>query len=107
MLYGIAKSYKVESVASGYHIFEKIWSAAVGATPFCQQESVTTHESYAAAMIKDDVVNGHVLRNISAFLIKGGVITVLTEVRQYSSDLPQGDKVLCYFKEISINMLYL
>ena len=46
-------------------------------------------------MIKDNVLVGHVPRNISvacsAFLRRGGIITcTITGARQYSSDLPQG-----------------
>ena len=54
-------------------------------------------------MIKDDVVVGHVPRNISvecsAFLRRGGIITcTITGARQYSSDLPQGGlKIPCRF----------
>ena len=59
---------------------------------------------YAVAMIKDDVVVGYVLRNISvacsAFMRRGGVITcTVTGVRHYSNDLPQGGlEVPCRLK---------
>ena len=87
--------HEVESIVRGYHIYKDIWSAAVGSTLSCWQERFNPHDSYAVAVIKDDVAVGHVPRNISvacsAFLRRGGVITcTITGVRQYSSDLLQG-----------------
>jgi len=100
----MAESFEVESVVRGYHIYKDIWSAAVGTTLPCRQESFNPHDSYTVALIKDDVVVGHVPRNISvacsAFLRRGGVITcTVTGVRQYSNDLPQeGLEVPCHLK---------
>jgi len=101
---GMVESFEVESVVRGYHIYKDIWSAAVGTTLPCRQESFNPHDSYAVALIKDDLVVGHVPRNISvicsAFLRRGGIITgTVTEVRQYSNDLPQGGlEVPCHLK---------
>ena len=61
----MVESYEVESVVRGYHIYKDIWSAAVGTTPPCRQESFSPHDSYTVAIIKDDVVVGQVPRNIS------------------------------------------
>ena len=104
----MVESYEVESVVWGYHIYKDIWSAAVGTTLPCRQESFNPHDSYAVAMIKDDVVVGsvvgHMPRNTSvacsAFLRRGGVITcTVTGVRHYSNDLPQGGlEVPCCLK---------
>ena len=100
----MAESYEVESVVRGYHIYKEIWSAAVGTTLPCQQESFNPYDSYAVAIIKDDLVVGHMLRNISvtcsAFLRRGDAITcTVTGARQYSNDLPQGGlKVPCRLK---------
>ena len=85
----------MESVVRRYHIYKDVWPAAVGTTLPCQVEKFNSHDSYAVAMIKDDVVVGHVPRNISvacsAFLRRGEIITcTITGARQYSSDLPQG-----------------
>ena len=70
--------FEVESVVQGYHIYKDVWSAAVGTTLSCQVERFNPHDSYAVAMIKDDVVVGHVPKNIlvafSAFLRRGGII---------------------------------
>jgi len=85
----------------GYHIYKDTWSAAVGTTLPCRQESFNPHDSSAVALIKDDVAVSHMPRNISvacsAFLRRGGVITCT--VTQYSNDLPQGGlEVPCCLK---------
>ena len=49
------ETYEVESVVRGYHIYKDIWSAAVGSTLSCRHERFNPHDSYAAAVIKDDV----------------------------------------------------
>ena len=59
------ETHEVESAVRGYHIYKDIWSAAVGSTLSCRQERFNPHDSYAVAVIKDDVVVGHVPRNIS------------------------------------------
>ena len=56
----MAEPLEVESVVRGYHVYKDVWSAAVGTTVPCQVESFKPHDSYAVAMIKDDVVVGHV-----------------------------------------------
>ena len=60
----MVESYEVETVVRGYHIYQEIWSAAVGTILSCRQERFNAHDSYTVAMIKDDVVVGHVPRNI-------------------------------------------
>ena len=72
------ETHEAESIVRGYHIYKDIWSAAVGSNP---------HDSYAVAMIKDDVA----AKKYFSGMFRGGVMTcTITGVRQYSSDLPQG-----------------
>ena len=60
----------------------QLWFTAVGTILPCQQEGFNPHDSYAVAIIKDDVVVGHVPRNMymlvahSTFLRRGGVSSV-------------------------------
>ena len=61
----MAESFEVEFVVRRYHIYRDFWFAVVGTTLLCQVERFNLHDSYAVAMIKDDVVDGHVPRNIS------------------------------------------
>ena len=54
----------------------------------------------SVAVIKDDIVIGHLPRNISRvcslFLCRGVVLCTVTGSRWYSADLPQGGlEILC------------
>ena len=61
----------------------------------CQRERGNFRDHYAVAVIKDDVVVGHLPRKISRvsslFIRRGGTIRCrVLGRRRYSSDLPQG-----------------
>lgn len=58
----MVESYEVESIARGYHVYKEIWSAAVGSTLPCLQIRFNTHDSFAVAMVKNDVVVGYMPR---------------------------------------------
>ena len=68
----------------------------------CKIEHGNVHDIYAVAVIQEDIVVGHLPRNISTpchlFLCKGGVTScVINGSRQYSADLIQGGlQVLCH-----------
>ena len=79
----------------GYRVYQSIWDAAVGESIICRREPLNPQDRYAVAVIKDDVVVGHLptklSRICSLFLQRGGSITcVITGSRRYSADLTQG-----------------
>ena len=62
----------------------------------CEKEEGNSHDLYAVAVKELDSIVGHVPRTISTlyhlFLSRGGSITcIVTGIRKYSDDLPQGD----------------
>jgi len=73
-----------------------MWTAGIGEFLVCEREPMNSSDRYAVAVLKDDVVVGHLPRHLSRilslFLFRNGTIDcVVTGVRRYSSDLPQGD----------------
>jgi len=79
----------------GYHVYCAIWNAVIGETLDCKREPLNEHDRYAVAVIKDDVVVGHLPRTISRpcslFLNRGGqIICTVTGSKRYSADIPQG-----------------
>ena len=72
----------------------KIWKAAVGEELVCVREPHNSHDRYAVAVKREDVLIGHLPRKLSRlcslFLRRGGAIfCVVTGGRKYSVDLPQ------------------
>ena len=85
-----------DSCVRGYHVYKDIWNHAIGDTLTAKPEFGNVHDPYAVAVVTpDDVVVGHLPRNISTlchlFLRKCGHILVqVTGRRRHSTDLPQG-----------------
>ena len=80
------------SVILGYHVYKDIFTPAIGKILQSRREPDNSYDSFAVAIIEDDINVGHVLWNISVvcnlFLRKGGTIScVVTGRRQYSRDL--------------------
>ena len=79
----------------GYHVYKEIWEAAVGEELVCAREPHNSHDRYAVAVKREDVLIWHLPRKLSRlcslFLRWGGAIFyVVTGGRKYSVDLPQG-----------------
>ena len=88
-------SYEHDSCIRGYHIYQNIWNAEVDEHFICEREPLNPSDRYAVAVLKDDVVVGHLPRHLSRilslFLLKDSTIDcVVIGGRRYSSDLPQG-----------------
>lgn len=84
-----------DSCVRGYHIYHSIWDAAIGEHLECRREPLNHRDRYAVAVLKDDVIIGHIPRTIlricSLFLLRNGTIScIVTGPRRYSGDLPQG-----------------
>ena len=89
------ESLQKESCIRGYHIYQQLWTAAVGEDLTCQRERGNTADAYAVSVIKDGTIVGHLPRRISCactlFMRRGGTIGCqVTGTRKYSSDLHQG-----------------
>ena len=68
----------VESCVRGFHIYQDVWTPAVGEVLGCRRETTNTEDRYAVAVYKSEEVVGHVPRKISclsaAFIRRGGAI---------------------------------
>jgi len=88
-------SLEIESSVCGYHYYQDIWVPVIGEELECEQESGNLHDRYAVAVLKAEVIVGHVPRKISTlcfiFIRNGGSISsTITGSRRYSYDLAQG-----------------
>lgn len=92
----MAETSTFDSCVRGYHVYKEIWNYAIGDTLTAKPEFGNVHDPYAVAVVtSDDVVVGHLPRNISTLchllLRKSGHILVqVTGRRKRSTDLPQG-----------------
>ena len=87
-------TYEFDSMVCGYHQYQSIWSTVVGEELPCRIELSNSHDLFAVAICKSDIVVGHVLKRIlsicSSFLRRGGTITCkVLGPRRYSADLQQ------------------
>ena len=90
----------VDSKVHGYHVYKEIWpNPIIGEELPCEREIGNTHDPSAVAVKKlitgERKIVGHVPRRISplssSFIRGGGNIKcVVTGMKRYSSDLPQG-----------------
>ena len=98
--------YVIDSCIRGHHIYKEVWSPFVNEKLTCAIEEGNNHDPYAVAVMKGELIVGHVPRKISAtcslFLRRNRLITArVTDSRQYSRDLPQGGlEVPCVLKFI-------
>ena len=88
-------SLSYNSCVRGYHIYKEIWTPTINEELLCRLEPGNIQDLHAVAIIKDEVVVGHIPRNIStlcsSFIRRGGLIMCkVVGDRRYSSDLIQG-----------------
>ena len=84
------ESLQKESCIRGYHIYQQLWTAAVGEHLTCQRERGNTADAYAVSVIKDGTIVGHLPRRISCactlFMRRGGTIGCqVTGTTKYSA----------------------
>ena len=77
------------------HVYQAIWTAAVGQVLPCVREPANPDDRYAVAVMKDGTIVGHLPKKVSRicslFLRRGGSICCrVSGNRRYSADLPQG-----------------
>ena len=92
------------SMVQGYHVYKDIWAATIREELECKRERRNSHDIYAAAVLKDDIVVGHlpctVSHTCSLFLRRGGsILCQVFKGRWYSSDLKEGElEIPCLLK---------
>jgi len=58
------ETFQRESMVRGYHIYGEQWEAAVGEELECRQERGNPRDTYAVAVVRDDITVGHLPRKI-------------------------------------------
>ena len=57
--------FEKRSCVRGYHVYKDVWAAAIGEKFVCKTERNNRHDIYAVAVMKGEVVVGHLQRKIS------------------------------------------
>ena len=83
-----------DSAIRGHHIYKEIWNPDVEEELQCKMKHGNIHDMYAVAVTREDIVVGHLPRNICTpchlFLCKGGNIScVVNGATRFSADLVQ------------------
>ncbi len=82
------------SVVRGFHIYKFIWTPVVNDEHSVQQERGNAEDQYAVAIINNDLIVGHVPRELSQifwfFIERGGEISCRIMGRRQRSPLLQG-----------------
>ena len=89
------EEFVMDSMVRGYHIYQDVWTLAVGERLQCVREEDNAEDRYTVAVIKDGVTVGHRPRRISTlcslFISRGRIIRCsITGNHRYSRDLVQG-----------------
>ena len=70
--------WEADSCLCDYHLYESIWTAALGEWIGCEREPLNANDRYAVALKKDGAVIGHSHQKISRicllFIRRGGTI---------------------------------
>ena len=87
--------FEKHSVIHGHHLYQRIWTPEIGKYLVCEREPTNSIDRYTVAVVKDDVIVGHLPRAqskiYSLFLFRNGTIDcIVIGARRYSADLPQG-----------------
>lgn len=85
----------ITSCVRGYHVYRDRWTPTLNEDLTCLRERGNIEDPHAVAVLKYDIVVGHVPRRISTmcsmFLGRRGTITcTITGAKRYSADLAQG-----------------
>ena len=93
--------FEKHSVIRGHHLYQRIWTTEIGEYLVCEREPTNSIDRYTVAVVKDDIIVGHLPRaqsNIySLFLFRNSTIDcIVIGAKRYSADLPQhGLEVPC------------
>ena len=86
---------EIECCICGYHVYQNVWEAAIDEELVCRPERSNGHDRHAVAVMKNDLVVGHLPSKFSRlytlFTRRGGVILChVAGRRRYSRGIPQG-----------------
>ena len=59
------ETFERELCVRGYHVYQRIWMAAVGEVLHCEREPTNSRNRYAVAVKKDEIAIGHLPRKVS------------------------------------------
>ena len=87
--------FEKHSVIRGHHLYQRIWTPEIGEYLVCEREPTNSIDRYVVAVVKDDVIVGHLpraqLKIYSLFLFRRGTIDgIVIGARRYSAGFPQG-----------------
>lgn len=89
---------EIECCIRGYHVYQDIWEAAIDEELVCRPERSNGHDRYAVAVMKNDLVVGHLPSNFSRLytlsIRRGGVILIFYATWQAEDATP-----MIYHKE--------
>ena len=60
--------FEYKSCIRDYHIYKDIWSSTVGEHLICEREMLNSTDRYAVAVLKDDIIIGHLPRVMSRII---------------------------------------
>ena len=88
-------AFEKNSVVRGHYHYQRVWTPEIGEYLVCERESTNLTDRYAVAVVKDNVIVGHLPRAqskiYSLFLFRNSTIDcIVIGARRYSADLPQG-----------------
>ena len=61
----MARSFKIESTVRGHHAFKNVWAPTIGEDLRVTAETDKTFDVFAVVVCKDNIVVGHVSRELS------------------------------------------
>ena len=57
--------YEKESVVRGHHVYKAIWTPVIGEELEVKTDEDNNHDQHAVAVVRDGLVNGHMLRLVA------------------------------------------
>lgn len=57
--------WEIPSCIRGYHVYKSVWAAVVAEVLLCSRELTNSADRCAVAVLKNEVVIGHIPRKIS------------------------------------------
>ena len=101
----IAESFSIESTVHGHHVYKESWSSSIGEelTLSAQPESDNVFDKFAVAVLRDNIIVGHIQWEISRlcwyFLQKrqSSIVCRITDHRRLSDVEGNGLVVPCIY----------
>ena len=91
---------EIQSTVRGHHIYKAIWTPVIGEELTVIPEEANDHDPHAIAVLKDEVIVGHVPRELSRILffflrrLRSSIVCEITGRRKHGLGL----EVPCVYK---------